>query len=148
MEEPRLPFLILRAHHHTLRTLDEAVRRHGISASQLGVLRLIDEGPGISAAEISRELCTSPQAAQLMLRKLAAKGLIERRPHPDDGRVVEATMTPAGQRLVETCTGDAIDAAWSLAAVLQPAELDHLTDLLDTYLSDAPGDGEGRRPAT
>ena len=137
VEEPRLPFLILQAQHYTLRALDEAVRPHGISASQLGVIRLIDQNPGISAAGISREMYTTPQAAQLMLQTLERKGLIERKPDPDDRRVVEATLTPEGERLVAACTGDAIAAAWKLATVLQPAELGLLTDLLEKYLSNA-----------
>lgn len=100
--------LIMRVFFYTRRNFDEAMRPHGVTASQLGALAQIFEHPGISGAEISRQLGTTPQAVQLMLATLEQKGLIEREPHSVQGRVVSSQLTDEGHQTFVNCLLDAL----------------------------------------
>lgn len=74
----------------------------GITASQFGVLRLVEIQPGASGADLAHDSMYSPQSTHQMLVTLETAGLIERRPDPDDRRLRRVYVTPAGaQTLTE-----------------------------------------------
>src|SRR5437763_17022081 len=78
------------------RAVDDAVRTHGITASQLGVLNRLAAHPGVSAAELARLTLITPQATQLALAALDKRGLLERTPDPHHGRIVRVQLTRKG----------------------------------------------------
>ncbi|WP_055587910.1 MarR family winged helix-turn-helix transcriptional regulator [Streptacidiphilus griseoplanus] len=57
-------------------------------------------GPTTSSA-LAREVQITAQAMGATLGALRARGLVERRPDPDDGRRVVLTVTPAGRRALK-----------------------------------------------
>jgi DNA-binding MarR family transcriptional regulator len=63
------------------------------------------------------------------MRRLEAAGLVNRLPHPDDGRAVLAEITPAGRELVERATRDLVDNDFGLG-VLDESQLRQLSELL------------------
>lgn len=135
---PPLPWLIMQAFHYTRRTFDEAVRPYGITATQLGVLNRIAQRPGLSGAELGRLMLTTSQAAQLMLAALERKGLIERTPDPNHGRIVRSVLTEDGRRVVDVCGTVAREVEQQLAAVLDAAQREDLVELLVRYMPDSP----------
>jgi DNA-binding MarR family transcriptional regulator len=120
--------------------VDDAIRRHGITTSQLGVLNRLIEQPGLSGAELARENRITPQAAQLALTTLERKRLVKRQPDPDHGRILRAVVTPSGRRLTERCMVDALEAEERLVSLFTPKERQTLTDLLGRLFDDAPND--------
>jgi DNA-binding MarR family transcriptional regulator len=138
--EPRTPLslLIMQAYLYTRRSFDEALRKHGVSAAQLGVLNRIAARPGLSGAELAREMFTTPQAAQLMLATLERKGLVERAADPNHGRIIRSTLTDAGQKVVDVCRADAWAHERRLGAALDEHEREELVELLVRYVR--PGD--------
>jgi DNA-binding MarR family transcriptional regulator len=68
----------------------------GITASQFGVLRLVEVQPGATGADLAHDSMYSPQSTHQMLVTLEAVGLIERRRDPADRRVRRAYVTSAG----------------------------------------------------
>lgn len=137
--QPRAPlsWLILEAYSYTRRTFDEAVREHGVSASQLGVLNRLADHPGLSGAELARLMLTTSQAAQLMLATLERKGLVRREPDPNHGRIVRSRLTAKGRRVVDVCRPVVWDIEARLGAGLDADAREQLADLLHRYTARA-----------
>ena len=132
-----LPWLILEAFHYTRRAFDEAVRVHGVSASQLGVLNRIADHPGLSGAELARLMLTTPQATQLMLGTLERKRLVRRTPDPRHGRIVRSRLTAKGERVVAACRPLVWEMQARLGARLDSSAREQLADLLHRYTEGA-----------
>ena len=78
-----------------------ALRPHGLTPWQYGVLSVLAREPGASGADLARATHTTPQAMSGVLATLERESLIERRPHPTHGRILQATLTSEGQRRLE-----------------------------------------------
>src|SRR5688572_15897962 len=78
--------------------MDLALRPHGLTGPQYGVLSVLAREPGASGADLARACNTTPQAMNGVLATLERESLIERRPHPTHGRILQATLTSEGQR--------------------------------------------------
>ncbi|UCI22039.1 MarR family transcriptional regulator [Mesorhizobium sp. B2-1-8] len=63
-----------------------------------GMLALIDEQPGIRAAELCRQLGMKSANMAPLLAELEGRGLVERDDHSDDKRVQVLTLTPAARK--------------------------------------------------
>jgi DNA-binding MarR family transcriptional regulator len=69
-----------------------------LPASELEVMRLLVRRPGLSVNEAAGALRLQPANVSTTLRALEARGLLERRRDPGDGRVVRLHPTPAALR--------------------------------------------------
>jgi DNA-binding MarR family transcriptional regulator len=85
----------------TAATVETAVRPHGLTGSQYGVLSVLRHHPGASGADLARACNTTPQAMNGVLATLERDSLIERQQHPTHGRILQATLTGEGQRRLE-----------------------------------------------
>jgi DNA-binding MarR family transcriptional regulator len=94
----RLGYLLRQAQHALWIALEAAMEPLGITASQFGVLRLVEIQPGASGADLAHDSMYSPQSTHQMLVTLETAGLIERRRDPDDGRLRRVYITAAGAR--------------------------------------------------
>jgi DNA-binding MarR family transcriptional regulator len=93
---------LLRQASSTLRSaVDATLRTHGLTAAQYGVLSVLARDPGSSGAELARACTTTPQAMTGVLATLEREGLIERRPHPTHGRILQVSLTAEGEQRLE-----------------------------------------------
>jgi DNA-binding MarR family transcriptional regulator len=95
----------------TLSALDELIRaaaavepavarRAGISTSELQALRhLVDGSRG--PVELSHLLGVTSAASSGVVDRLAARGHVERRPHPEDGRRTQVEVTATGREEID-----------------------------------------------
>lgn len=94
------------------------------------VLSLITHNPGIT----SRQLCTAlnilPPNLVGMVATLEKRGVIERQPHPTDGRAVGLHLTPPGQKLMREAERTAAELEAEVASRLTPTENKTLIRLL------------------
>ena len=94
------------------------------------VLSLITHNPGIT----SRQLCTAlgilPPNLVGMINTLEKRELIERQPHPRDGRAMGLHLTPAGEKLMRNAERTAAQLEAEVAAKLSPTETQTLIKLL------------------
>lgn len=137
-QRPNVARIINQAFHYTRRVVDEAARAHGVTAAQIGVLIRIAERPGLSGAELARDMLTTPQAAQLLLATLERKGLIERKLDPIHGRIVRSDLTDEGRRVVEVSRPDLLRIQRQLVAVFNAEERDAFVSLLQRYMHQSP----------
>jgi DNA-binding MarR family transcriptional regulator len=99
--EGHIGFLLVQAWHALSAAMDTALRPHGLTPPQYGVLSVLARDPGLSGADLARATNITPQAANEVLATLERKHLIERRPHPTHGRILQATLTDQGQRRLQ-----------------------------------------------
>jgi DNA-binding MarR family transcriptional regulator len=82
-------------------TVEPAVaRRAGLSTSELQALRHLLSGSR-GPVELSHLLGVTSAASSGVVDRLAARGHVRRRPHPDDGRRTRVEVTDSGRREVE-----------------------------------------------
>ncbi|MDL4773547.1 MarR family winged helix-turn-helix transcriptional regulator [Actinomadura xylanilytica] len=97
-----LTFMVRRVWLNMRSAIGEELKAFGLSTSQYATLLMAEAQPGMSVADIAREVASSRQAANEMLGGLEAAGLIERRPNPSDRRTHRIHVTEPGQaRLAE-----------------------------------------------
>jgi DNA-binding MarR family transcriptional regulator len=84
------------------RIYDEALRPLGLQATQLTLLNAVAmAGEGATMGRLADVLAMDPTTLSRNLRPLAKAGLVRAAPHPADARVRLASLTPAGERVVE-----------------------------------------------
>ena len=81
-------------------TMDEKLRPCGVTAAQLHVLAKLELEPGISGAKLARTCMVTPQTTQVLLRGIERNGWIRRAKHPENERILLATLTPSGKRIL------------------------------------------------
>ena len=93
-----------------------------LSLSQLATLARLEKRGALTTADLARAESVKPQSMGTTLADLEQEGLVERRPHPTDGRQVLFALTAAG---IEARRKRRIaKQEWLLAALekLDPAE--------------------------
>ena len=129
---------------HNIRVLgklfDMAVARSpqfgDLSGPRLGILlRLYMEAEhgkpdGVNPSELGRFQDVKKNTISALLKSLEEAGLIERTPHPTDGRASLVRITPAGRELVRSTAPLRFQFMTEITSSLTPAEQDDLVKLL------------------
>lgn len=87
-----------------LRTRIEArIRAKGLwlSFPHSAVLMTLNEEPGLSGAQLARRNSVTAQTMNGLLMPLEEKGLIERRPDPENARVLQCFLKPKGVQVLQ-----------------------------------------------
>ncbi|HEY7630361.1 MAG TPA: MarR family winged helix-turn-helix transcriptional regulator [Thermoleophilaceae bacterium] len=71
--------------------------RCGLHPREFGVLTVLARNAGVTQQEIGADSGVDPSTMVATLDSLEARGLAERRPHPDDRRKRSVYLTPAGE---------------------------------------------------
>ncbi len=90
------------------RQLEKALEPIELTLPQFRVLSLLADGSSASSALASR-LAVSPPSMTAVIDGLSARGLVERRPDPDDRRRLTLLLTPAGRKTLRAAEA-AVDA--------------------------------------
>jgi DNA-binding MarR family transcriptional regulator len=94
---PRLFHLLSLAEHRLLKAADAAFGETlGITATQLGVLFILEKTPGALPKEVSEALGINKSAITGLIDRMEAAKLVRRHPSDEDGRVVHLHATPEG----------------------------------------------------
>ncbi len=87
--------------------LEEGYLHSPFSLAEVRVLYELAHQPGTTASELGRELDLDPGYLSRILRKLDARGLVDRHKSPHDGRESHLRLTDVGQRTFEALQSDA-----------------------------------------
>jgi DNA-binding MarR family transcriptional regulator len=96
--EGRTGYLLYQASHKLRAALAATLLPYGLSPPQYAVLTVLARDPGSSGADLARACNTTAQAMNGVLANLERDGLIERRPHPTHGRILQVTLSAEGER--------------------------------------------------
>jgi DNA-binding MarR family transcriptional regulator len=94
------------------------------------VLSLVAHNPGITSRQLCSTLGILPPNLVGMVNALEKREVLERRPHPRDGRAMGLHLTPAGQKLMRDAEKTAAALEAEVGARLSPSELQTLLRLL------------------
>jgi DNA-binding MarR family transcriptional regulator len=122
---------LMRVQQLVLGQLDAILKPHGLTFARYEALVLLvfsREG-ALPLGKMGERLQVHPTSVTSIMRRLEAAGLVNRLPHPDDGRAVLAEITPKGRQLVEKATADLVGSNFGLG-VLDDAELRKVSELL------------------
>jgi DNA-binding MarR family transcriptional regulator len=97
-------YLLRQAWHAFRGAMDDALREHGLSGAQYAVLSVLARQPRMSGADLARVCNTTPQAMNGVLTTLERARLVERRPHPTHGRILQVSLTDEGRHRLEAAT--------------------------------------------
>jgi len=89
----------LRTHSHVIRVLDaELAAERGLSLSTYEILLVLAHSPGraVRMSDLAGEMLLTRSGMTRAIDQLQAKGLVERRPCPSDGRGYLAALTEEG----------------------------------------------------
>jgi len=108
----------------------ERMAPYGLKQIDFSVLSLLAHNPGAT----SRQLCTTldilPPNLVSLVATLDSRGLIERKPHPHDGRAVGLHLTADGEALVREAEQTVVQLESDASAQLTVRERETLIKLL------------------
>ena len=79
-----------------LRRVRAEAGQEGLSWSQAAAMGRLDRTGPMTTADLARAEMVKPQSMGTLLAELEQDGLVQRRPHPTDGRQILFSLTPAG----------------------------------------------------
>ena len=122
---------LMRAQQILLGRLDALLKPHGLTFARYEALVLLtfSSRGSLPLGKMGERLQVHPTSVTSIVRRLAADGLIERTPHPHDGRAVLAAITAAGRDLVDRATATLVAADFGLEA-LTDEQLEQISALL------------------
>lgn len=97
---------VIRTQQLLLARVDRALKPFDLSFARFEMLRLLAftrDGRMPMASAIAR-LQVHPTSVTNTVNRLVQDGLVQREPHPEDGRAALVTLTPAGRDLIEHAT--------------------------------------------
>jgi len=114
MTEPRISYAVARLERAVRAGIAERVRPYGLTTLQYTALSVLERhGAPLSNAQLARRAYMTPQAMSEVIEALETNGLIRRDRHPSHRRVLPATLTGKGRRILAQCD-DAVDEMESL----------------------------------
>lgn len=127
------------------RRIEAVFSNHNLQGGRFDVLAALRRaGPPhvLSPTNLYNSLLITSGAMTHRLEHLANDGLIERVPHPRDGRGSLVKLTPAGARALDATLIEHLENEHRIIAALDPEERDDLADLLRKLLVTLGDTGE------
>ena len=121
--------------------LDRRLAEQGASLWNWVLLKEAAAAEGASQRELAGLMRIEPSTLVRHLDRLEADGYVERRPDPSDRRRLQVFVTPAGRKRLEVLHRVAQGMDADLRALLTPAEVDVLGDVLmriHTHFTESP----------
>ena len=108
----------------------ERMAVYDLKVVDFSVLSLVAHNPDITSRQLCATLNVLPPNLVGLIAALERRGLIERRPHPSDGRAMGVHLTPAGAELTQQAEQTAAQLEEDATARLTAAERKTLIRLL------------------
>ncbi len=108
-----------------VRRVRAAAASHELSLTEFAVMARLDRGGPATTADLARAEGMKPQSMGTTIAALEAMGMVERKPHPTDGRQVNLELTAKGTA-VRNRAKDA-KRTWLAQAIIQLDEHDRET---------------------
>jgi DNA-binding MarR family transcriptional regulator len=114
----------------------------GLLPREWSLLRFVAASEGQSQQALAEQLAIPPSRMVALVDALEERGLLERRPDPEDRRVRALHLTPEGHRALARAAQVAVEVESRLCSVLDETEREQLIDLLQKIQAeqvDRPG---------
>lgn len=111
--------------------LFDQLNEWGLSISHLRLLGLLAPDRELSMRELAEALNIKPPSLTALTRRLLQNGLLERRPHPDDSRVILLSLSESGRQLHRDLERERLHQLVYLLSGLSHTEQQVFLDLLE-----------------
>jgi DNA-binding MarR family transcriptional regulator len=101
--ESRVGYLVYRLERRLRFRLDQAMAAHDVSVTEYLTLSVLRNHDGMSSAQLARWAFVTPQAMNLVISSLERRGFIKRTESAANRRVLEASVTPRGRKVLNRC---------------------------------------------
>jgi DNA-binding MarR family transcriptional regulator len=94
---------LLHAHHDVTGSLEAELQEgHGLSMADYDVLVRLARSPdrALRMSDLAERVMLSPSGLTRLVDRLVARGLVHRRPDPEDGRAALASVSDEGLRVI------------------------------------------------
>jgi DNA-binding MarR family transcriptional regulator len=108
----------------------ERMAPYGLKPVDFSVMSTIQHNPGVTSRQLCAALNLLPPNLVGLIQSLESRGLIERQPHPHDGRAVGLHATEKGQALMVQAEQTATELEIEKTKRLRPAQRKTLLELL------------------
>jgi DNA-binding MarR family transcriptional regulator len=115
--------------------MDEQLRPYGVTTAQIRLLSAIRSAPGSSGAQLARQCEVTPQSAQALIEKATKSGWITRTKDSINDRIVTASLTPAGEKLLKVAERSVRSLEAQTWQDLSPQTLKKLVKILEGCLA-------------
>lgn len=102
-----------------------------LTSDQYVLLTVLARGGTATQQELARRCASESATIAAMVSLLETRRLVEREPHPEDGRAWRVGLTPAGARVTERMRRRSAGLRANLAALFAPAEFGAFLEYLD-----------------
>ena len=118
----RVATSVMRVQQILLGRYDEVLRGHGLTFARYEALVLLrfSRSGALPLKVIGSRLMVHPTSVTNAITRLAAAGLVERLPNPQDRRGVLASITDRGREVAETATKDLLAIDFGLSVLDEP----------------------------
>lgn len=117
------------------RRTDAALAADGVTADQFVVLWALSGAVPLTLGELSEKTAADRNTLRPMLAILERRGLIERQPHPTDGRARLTSLTGEGRRVYRKLWKHSEGVRQEMFARLPEPDVDALVALLRRFVS-------------
>lgn len=129
---PLIGFRLAQAQHPATRLFDAAVGKPlALRKVEFSLLMLLRANGPLTPKQLAQALWLSAPALTAVLDRLQARGLLQRQPHPEDGRSQQVLLTEDGSVLAARAQTAAEQMEAPLQQRLSAAERAMLMELLD-----------------
>ncbi|TQK11368.1 MarR family transcriptional regulator [Herbaspirillum sp. SJZ107] len=98
-----LAYLVGRLDHILSQRLRESLAPVGLTVPQYTALSVFRAHGSLSNAQLATRTMMAPQSANEMVKQMEARDWIERRPDPAHGRIIQISLTAAGEAVLRDC---------------------------------------------
>ena len=103
---------------------------YGLRPVDFSLLSLVSHNPGITSRQLCSTLGILPPNLVKLVADLDKRGLLQRKPHPTDGRAIGLHLTAEGRKMVRDAEATARELEDGVAAPLTAEERETLMTLL------------------
>ncbi|WP_330252878.1 MarR family transcriptional regulator [Nocardia sp. NBC_00565] len=120
--------------------LAAGLAQDGLSAADYELLVPLSAAPGgcLRAKELAAEVCWEKSRLSKHLARMAARGLVDRRPAEEDARGILVELTPEGRKVLEKAAPNHVELVRRIFVdPMTPAEARALRALADKVIAEA-----------
>lgn len=143
----RIGYRLKVAQHAQRRLMDAALRKHGLTVPQYAALSILADHPGASNADLARRSFVTPQTMTDILGALHRAGFVRRTPHPAHGRILQYSLTDAGELARQRADAAVMEIELRMLAPLSASDRAALLDLLNRCIAALGEDDDTRTTA-
>lgn len=130
-----LPIALLRARETVMERFRPLLHRHDVTEQQWRVLRVLDENESMDASELAKGASILAPSLSRILKTLEARGYIEMRKDPEDGRRTLISLSDAGAAFLAEAAPESAAIYTEIEAQVGHDRIEKLLDEIDHLIT-------------